>query len=84
MLNPFTIRGALQRPEEFAGRAAELNDIITRLRSMQSCSVVGERRIGKSSLLYHLSQTGAQRIGDENYRFLYIELTDACTQTVAD
>jgi hypothetical protein len=84
MLNPFTIRGALQRPEEFAGRAAELNDIVTRLRSMQSCSVVGERRIGKSSLLYHLSQTGVRRIGDENYRFLYIELTDACTQTVAD
>ncbi|MGH9838083.1 MAG: hypothetical protein ACREEM_04790 [Blastocatellia bacterium] len=46
MLNPFTIRGALQQPGEFVGRAAEINDIITRLRSMQSCSVVGERRNG--------------------------------------
>jgi hypothetical protein len=81
MLNPFTIRGALQRPEEFAGRAAEINDIVARLRSMQSCSVVGERRIGKSSLLYHLSQTGGPRIGDENYRFLYIEISKACSRT---
>ena len=84
MLNPFTIRGTLQNPEAFIGRGAEINDIITRLRSMQSCSVVGERRIGKSSLLYHLSQTGVQRIGDDNYQFLYIELTDACTQTTPD
>ncbi len=84
MLNPFTIRGAMQKPEEFIGRSAETSDIITRLRSMQSCSVVGERRIGKSSLLYHLHQTGVQRIGDENYRFLYIELTDAYTQTAVD
>jgi hypothetical protein len=84
MLNPFTIRGTLQNPAEFIGRGTEINDIITRLRSMQSCSVVGERRIGKSSLLYHLAQTGVARVGDENYRFLYIELTDACTQTVPD
>ena len=84
MLNPFTIRGALQKPEEFVGRTAELNHITTRLRSMQSCSVVGERRIGKSSLLYHLHQTGVKRLGDENYRVLYIELTDASTQSVVD
>jgi hypothetical protein len=74
MLNPFTIRGTLQNPAEFIGRGTEINDIITRLRSMQSCSVVGERRIGKSSLLYHLAQTGVARVGDENYRFLYMEL----------
>jgi uncharacterized protein len=84
MQSPFTIGNMIQRPEEFVGRTAELNHILTRLRSLQSCSVVGERRIGKSSLLNHLHQTGTQRIGDESFRFLYIELTDACTQIVVD
>jgi hypothetical protein len=74
----------IQRPEEFVGRTTELNYILMRLRSLQSCSVVGERRIGKSSLLNHLYQTGAQRIGDASFRFHYLELTDACTQTVVD
>jgi hypothetical protein len=31
---------------------------------MSSLSVVGERRIGKSSLLYHLAQTGWLKIDD--------------------
>jgi hypothetical protein len=48
MFNPFTLRGTLQNPAEFIGRSGEINDILTRLRAMQSCSVVGERRIGKS------------------------------------
>ncbi len=51
MHSPFTIGSIIQNPEAFIGRAAELNHILTRLRTMQSCSVVGERRIGKSSLL---------------------------------
>ncbi|MGH9799184.1 MAG: AAA family ATPase [Blastocatellia bacterium] len=84
MLNPFTIGPKIQNPEQFVGRTAELNHIITRLSKQESCSVVGERRIGKSSLLNHLHQTGKQRIGDDSFRFLYIELTDASTQTVVD
>ncbi len=84
MHSPFTIGSMIQNPEAFIGRSAELNHILTRLRTMQSCSVVGERRIGKSSLLYHLSQTGVQRLGDESFRFLYLELTDSCTHTVVD
>lgn len=44
----------IQNPAEFVGRTAELQFLLTRLRSLQSCSVVGERRIGKSLLLYHL------------------------------
>lgn len=84
MKSPFTIGPMITKPEEFIGRKAEVNHIITRLRTMQSCSVIGERRIGKSSLLYYVSQTGGQWLSDENYRFLYLELTDACTQTVVD
>ncbi len=82
--NPFTVRGTIQNPSDFIGRKAELLHIVTRLKTMQSCSVVGERRIGKSSLLYHLFQTGNDRLNDRRFRFVYIELTDARAQTVVD
>jgi hypothetical protein len=82
--NPFTVRGMIQNPNEFIGRKTEISHIVARLKTMQSCSVVGERRIGKSSLLYHLFQTGNERLGDEKFRFVYIELTDASAQTVVD
>ena len=75
--NPFTNRGVITSPDDFFGREGQITEIVTRLRSMQSSSVVGERRIGKSSLLYHLAQTGAQRLDDLNYRFFYLDLQDA-------
>ncbi len=88
MQNPFIIGSMIQNPAEFVGRAAELQFLLTRLRSLQSCSVVGERRIGKSSLLYHLHQTGAARLSEEmgeaGFRFVYVELADAAAQTVVD
>jgi hypothetical protein len=52
--NPFFHRGAIRRAEEFQDREAETNQILGLLRNGQSVSVVGARRIGKSSLLLHL------------------------------
>jgi len=75
--NPFINRGVITNPDDFFGREDQINEIITRLHTMQSSSIVGERRIGKSSLLYHLGQTGTQRIGDANYRFFYADLQAA-------
>jgi AAA+ ATPase superfamily predicted ATPase len=53
MQNPFICRGKIEAPNLFWGRSEEIRDIKTRLATMQSVSIVGERRIGKSSLLYH-------------------------------
>jgi len=75
--NPFCNRGVITDPDDFFGRENQIAEIITRLGTMQSTSVVGERRIGKSSLLYHLCQTGTRRLKDESYRFCYIDLQDA-------
>lgn len=75
--NPFCNRGVITDPEDFFGREAQIAEVITRLVTMQSTSVVGERRIGKSSLLYHLCQTGVRRLNDESYRFCYVDLQDA-------
>jgi len=74
-LNPFTQRGMIRSPDQFFGRRAELNQIFDRLRKMQSLSVVGERRIGKSSLLYHVYQIAGQRLG-EGFRVFYTDLPD--------
>jgi AAA+ ATPase superfamily predicted ATPase len=82
-LNPFTNRGVITNPDEFFGREQEIGEIVSRLRAMQSSSVVGERRIGKSSLLYNLAQTGWLSIDDPAYRFFYFDLMDARFHTAA-
>lgn len=52
--NPFFHRGAIRRQEDFVGRQAEIDQILGLLRNGQSVSLIGPRRIGKSSLLLHL------------------------------
>ena len=52
--NPFFHRGAIRRAEDFYGRTAEINQILGLLRNGQSVSLIGPRRIGKSSLLMQL------------------------------
>ncbi|HRQ40638.1 MAG TPA: hypothetical protein PLD25_22205 [Chloroflexota bacterium] len=53
-INPFIAGPMVTQPEMFYGRRAELRRLQTRLRNRGSCSIVGMRRMGKSSLLYHL------------------------------
>jgi AAA+ ATPase superfamily predicted ATPase len=65
LANPFTIQGRITDPGQFIGRRAEIDQITNSLCTMQAVSVVGERRIGKSSLLYNIVQTGARRLGNE-------------------
>jgi hypothetical protein len=68
MKSPFTIGPMITKPEDFIGHKAEVNHLITRLRTMLSCSVIGEGRIGKSSPLYRL-----RRIASHRLRALVIE-----------
>lgn len=73
--NPFFFAGRVERPEDFYGRKEELRSILRLLGAAQpmSVSVVGERRIGKSSLLWHICQTGPGHLGSE-WRFAYVAL----------
>jgi len=74
--NPFFHRGAIRRPEEFYGREAELNQILGLLRNGQSVSLVGPRRIGKSSLLLHLCRPKVRKrldLSDERAIFALID-----------
>lgn len=54
--NPFFHRGAIRRPEDFYNRDNEIAQILGLLRNGQSVSLIGPRRIGKSSLLIHLTR----------------------------
>jgi uncharacterized protein len=71
--NPFYERGPVRDPKRFFGRESELRQVFARLINMQSVSIVGERRIGKSSLLAVITATGRDRLG-QDYEFYTIDL----------
>jgi len=54
--NPFTFGNPVHDPIRFIGRGSDLQQIVNRLRSSahESTAIVGERRIGKTSLLKYL------------------------------
>ncbi len=64
-VNPFVQQTMIRDEEQFVGRRAELDQLLNLLKKMQGISLVGERRIGKSSLLYHIFLTGQTRLGEE-------------------
>jgi AAA+ ATPase superfamily predicted ATPase len=71
--NPFYERGRITDPERVFDYDKEIDKIISWLQNMQNVSIVGERRIGKSSLLTKLMAKAQERFGDE-YEFHYIDL----------
>ncbi len=68
----------IQDPDQFYGRRREVTRILSRMGSdrPQSVSVVGERRIGKSSLLYHLTCPQVQTKYLSNTSSLVVVLLD--------
>jgi len=55
--NPYIHRGAIKDPRYFFGRVQETREILALTFQGQSVSVVGPRRIGKTSLLLHLCRS---------------------------
>lgn len=87
-MNPFTFGNPIKDPARFIGRVEDMRQIVNRLRSSahESTSVVGERRIGKTSLLKHLDNPDvATGLGlpPSEYCMVYIDfqgLTDITPQ----
>ncbi len=75
MNNPYISRGPVREPGMFFGREHELNEVAAFLRGNQSVSIVGPRKIGKTSLLFHLMRPETTRsLGlDEQYLFVYLD-----------
>jgi tRNA A-37 threonylcarbamoyl transferase component Bud32 len=53
-INPYLSRGPVRTQEMFFGRDGELAEIANFLKGNQSVSIVGPRKIGKTSLLFQL------------------------------
>jgi len=89
MPNPFFFAGKITDPRHFVGREKELKRIFGYLDTshtgqIQHASVVGERRIGKSSLLYHICQVYEKYLPEHHkYRFVYIDLDNPHCHTQA-
>jgi len=83
MPNPFFFNGTIINPDYFVGREKELKKIfgyldVTHTGQIQHVSVVGERRIGKSSLLQHINQVYPKYLTDsKNYRFVFVDMQSA-------
>jgi hypothetical protein len=77
-VNPFTFGNPISDPSRFFGRKEEIHQIAGRLLSpaFESTSVVGERRIGKTSLLEHLANpVVAEELGlsPDRYATAYVD-----------
>jgi hypothetical protein len=74
--NPFFHRGPVREAAYFFGRAREIEFATDLLRQGQSLAVSGPRRIGKTSLLFHLAQpevAAAHGLGPETARWIYLD-----------
>ena len=77
--NPYVNRLMIRDPENFIGRTAETEKVFSRVGAArpQSISIIGERRIGKSSLLYQLYHESVREkhlIDPDSFTFVFIDL----------
>jgi len=74
--NPFSGYGKPATPQQFCGRKKNLRRIFDRISQKAPVSIVGERRIGKTSLLHYIKSAEAlQEYGrrEDNYLFVGLE-----------
>lgn len=74
--NPYFHRGPIRKPEHFFGRTQEVANTLSLLRNNQSVSIVGPRRIGKTSLLLHMSHpavTSQHGLSPTEHLFIFID-----------
>ncbi|MBE7552240.1 MAG: protein kinase [Anaerolineales bacterium] len=74
--NPYFHRGPIRKPEHFFGRTQEVTNTLSLLKNNQSVSIVGPRRIGKTSLLLHLSHAAVMSqhgLSPTEHLFIFID-----------
>jgi hypothetical protein len=74
--NPFFHRGPIRDPAYFYGRQNELGQVMSLLGSQQSVSLVAQRRIGKTSFLFHIAHPqvfSAYGLHPGEHLFVYVD-----------
>ncbi len=80
--NPFFHRGPIRQRDYFFNRQHEVSQALGLLRSLQNVALVGQRRIGKTSLLFQLADPAIRSdhgLSPAKYLFAYLngeELTE--------
>lgn len=77
--NPFTYGNPISDPTRFVGRQRAVEQVFSRLRNseFESSSLVGERRVGKTSLLNYLAHPNVRYsygLDPDKYLFVYVDL----------
>lgn len=70
--NPFIYGKPIDQVDQFIGRADELSRILANLNNSASTAIVGERRMGKTSLLKILAQ---QPPFDSKHHYIYLDMS---------
>lgn len=80
--NPFVWSIGITVAEEFFGREKELADLKAYLAGNQSqnCQIIGPRRIGKSSLLLHITRLAPKWL--DTFVPVYVDMQDARCETL--
>ena len=76
LANPFFHRGPIRRPEYFFNRETEITLAMELLRNLQNVALIGQRRVGKTSLLFHLVRPEVHTRHDlpaDQYLFVYLD-----------
>ena len=70
--NPFRYGSPIIEPGYFTGRRTEARTVLSRLGNMESSSILGERRIGKTSFLKYISHANTiRKFGHDSDEYLF-------------
>jgi hypothetical protein len=74
--NPFFHRGPIHQHDYFFNRQREVGQALGLLRSLQNVALIGQRRIGKTSFLFHLANPAIHwdhGLSPAKYLFVYLD-----------
>ena len=71
---PFPDQGCITNPANFFGRELLLKNIFANLTIGSNLSLIGESKVGKSSLLYHVCRVGPRELGWPKENFIYLDM----------
>ncbi len=71
---PFGDRGCITNDERFFDRTNLLEEIFVSLSNAWNISIVGERQVGKSSLLRKICRYGSIRLGINSNQIIYLDM----------
>ncbi|MGB3301034.1 MAG: AAA family ATPase [Phormidesmis sp.] len=71
---PFGDRGCITRDEHFFDRTTVLAEIFESLSNCWNVSIVGERQVGKSSLLAKICRQGAAALNLDSRQIIYLDM----------